>query len=183
VPVTDTPLIFTENAVHNKELRRKLTEFMFESEQVPALFICKDAVLSSFACGRSTSLVLDCGAERTTATPVNDGYALQKCLMQIGVGGSRITDQLMQWITEEQKTPVRPRYTFKRKLIKSIDNQEAFELIQKDCPYVHHSYYTWCQQEIVRQIKEDIMYVAEEQMEGIGAATQVRSQTFELPDG
>jgi len=61
VPVTDTPLIFTENAVHNKELRRKLTEFMFESEQVPALFICKDAVLSSFACGRSTSLVIDCG--------------------------------------------------------------------------------------------------------------------------
>jgi hypothetical protein len=91
--------------------------------------------------------------------------------MQIGVGGSRITEQLMQWIVDEQKTPVRPRYTFKRKLIKSIDNQEAFELIQKDCPYVHHTYYKWCQQEIVRQIKEDIMYVAEEQMEGIGAAT------------
>ena len=31
VPLKDTPLIFTENAVHNKELRRKLTEYMFET--------------------------------------------------------------------------------------------------------------------------------------------------------
>jgi len=76
VPVKDTPLLFTENAVHNKELRRKLTEYMFESQEIPALFICKDAVLASFACGRSTSLVLDSGMDRTTATPVNDGYAL-----------------------------------------------------------------------------------------------------------
>jgi actin-related protein len=56
------------------------------------MFICKDAVLSSFACGRSTSLVLDCGYERTTATPVNDGYALQKCLMQVNAGGKTIQD-------------------------------------------------------------------------------------------
>jgi actin-related protein len=92
VPMKDTPLLFTENAVHNKELRRKLTEYMFESQEIPALFICKDAVLSSFACGRSTSLVLDSGMNRTTATPVNDGYALQKCLMQVGVGGDTLTD-------------------------------------------------------------------------------------------
>ena len=72
----ETPLIFTENSIHNKELRLKLTEFLFEKYKVPALFLCKDAVLSSFACGRSSAIVLDTGCTKTTATPVHDGYAL-----------------------------------------------------------------------------------------------------------
>ena len=72
----ETPLIFTENSIHNKELRLKLTEFLFEKLKVPSLFLCKDAVLSSFACGKSSAVVLDSGYRQTTATPVHDGYAL-----------------------------------------------------------------------------------------------------------
>lgn len=72
----DTPLILTENSIHNKENRLKLTEFLFEKLELPALFICKDSVLTSFACGRSTALVLDSGFKTSTATPVHDGYAL-----------------------------------------------------------------------------------------------------------
>jgi actin-related protein len=72
----DTPLILTENSMHQKDARLKLTEFMFEKLEVPAIFICKDSVLTSFACGRSTALVLDSGYKTTTATPVHDGYAL-----------------------------------------------------------------------------------------------------------
>ena len=72
----DTPLILTENSMHQKDARLKLTEFMFEKLELPAIFICKDSVLTSYACGRSTSLVLDSGYKTTTATPVHDGYAL-----------------------------------------------------------------------------------------------------------
>ena len=35
----ETPILFTEDPVHNKEARLKLTEFMFEKFQVPAIFI------------------------------------------------------------------------------------------------------------------------------------------------
>jgi actin-related protein len=72
----DTPLILTENSIHNKECRLKLTEFLFDKLEFPAVFICKDSVLTSFACGRSTALVLDSGNKFSTATPVHDGYAL-----------------------------------------------------------------------------------------------------------
>mmetsp|Transcript_41647 Transcript_41647/g.56573 ORF Transcript_41647/g.56573 Transcript_41647/m.56573 type:complete len:108 (+) Transcript_41647:294-617(+) len=71
-----TPLLFTEPCLHNKEHRMKLTEYMFEKHGVPALFLCKDAVLSSFACGRSTALVLDSSYNQTAATPVHEGYSL-----------------------------------------------------------------------------------------------------------
>lgn len=30
LPVKETPLLFTENSIHNKEQRLKLTEFLFE---------------------------------------------------------------------------------------------------------------------------------------------------------
>lgn len=51
---------------------------MFEKYHIPAFFLCKNAVLSAFAHGRSTGLVLDSGATHTSAVPVHDGYVLQK---------------------------------------------------------------------------------------------------------
>ena len=57
----DTPLIFTEGPIHNKDLRLKLTEFMFEKFQIPAIYICKAPVLAAFSCGRSTAVILDSG--------------------------------------------------------------------------------------------------------------------------
>lgn len=35
-------------------------------------------ILTSFANGRSTGLILDSGATHTTAIPVHDGYVLQQ---------------------------------------------------------------------------------------------------------
>ena len=89
--IKDTPLLFAEDTVHNKEVRMKLTEFLFEKLKVPALFVCKDSVLSSFACGRATAVVLDSGNKFTTATPVHDGYALGKCIIRHEIGGQKLT--------------------------------------------------------------------------------------------
>ena len=55
-----------------------LTETMFEKFNIPAFFLCKNAVLSCFAHGRSTSLIVDSGATHTSAIPVHDGFVLQK---------------------------------------------------------------------------------------------------------
>ena len=87
VNVLDTPILFTENAIHNKEYRMKLTEHMFEKYKIPALFMVKDPVLSAFSCGRSSALILDVGHRSTIATPVNDGYALLKCIIKHDIGG------------------------------------------------------------------------------------------------
>lgn len=77
----DHPILFTEPTLHNKENRLKLTEIMFETYGIPAMFICKSAVLSAFSCGRSTCLVFDSGHNSTYAVPVHDGYSLQKSII------------------------------------------------------------------------------------------------------
>ncbi|KAH0562705.1 hypothetical protein KQX54_000687 [Cotesia glomerata] len=47
---------------------------MFEKFNVPAMYICKNAVLAAYANGRSTAMVVDSGATHTSAVPVHDGY-------------------------------------------------------------------------------------------------------------
>ena len=60
---------------------------MFEKYNVPAFFLVKNAVLSAFANGKSTCLVLDSGASHTSAIPVHDGYVLQQAIVKSPLGG------------------------------------------------------------------------------------------------
>ena len=101
----------------------KLTEYMFEKYKIPALFIVKDPVLCSFSCGRSSSLIVDCGHKSTMCTPVNDGYALLKSITKFDIGGEMLTKDLLNFITNKKKIEVRPRFTFKKKFL-NIDGNE-----------------------------------------------------------
>lgn len=53
-----------------KDARERMVSLMFEKYDPPAVFLSKNPVLSSFAVGRPTSLVVDIGHEATVgATP------------------------------------------------------------------------------------------------------------------
>lgn len=62
------PLLFCEPTRLTDELREKLVENIFETYTTPATFLAKNSVLSSFASGRQTSLVADCGYAGSTST-------------------------------------------------------------------------------------------------------------------
>lgn len=55
------PALFSESPWNQKFHREKLTELMFEKYNVPAFNLTKNAVLATFANGRSSGLVLDGG--------------------------------------------------------------------------------------------------------------------------
>ena len=55
-------------------------------------------MLAAFSCGRSTAVVLDSGLKQTIATPVHDGFALQKCIIKHDIGGAYLTNELMKVI-------------------------------------------------------------------------------------
>jgi len=169
LPIKDTPLLFTEDSIHNKQMRLKLTEFLFERLQAPSIFLCKDAVLSSFACGRSTAIVLDSGAEFTTATPVHDGYALQKCTLRNKIGGTFITGKLHRWLTEEARVEVKPRFSFTRKF-SNVEGVEKFTTTPLEVKNCDPGFFKYSQTQIVRDIKEEFLYASEEPLQGLGAA-------------
>jgi len=51
-----------------------LIELAFESFETPAFFTCKKSVLSLFANGKTTGMVVESGADMTQVVPISDGF-------------------------------------------------------------------------------------------------------------
>ena len=75
---------------------------MFEKYNVPAFFLCKNAVLSAFANGRSTGLVIDSGATHTSAVPVHDGFVLQQAIVRSPLAGDFMSRQCLEFFMEQE---------------------------------------------------------------------------------
>ncbi|KAH9722599.1 actin-related protein 4 [Citrus sinensis] len=108
------PMLLAEPSSNTQQQRERTAELIFEKYNVPALFLAKNAVLTSFALGRATSLVVDCGGGSTTVAPVHDGYVLQKGVTTSPIGGEFLTNCLMKSL-ESKGITIKPRYSFKRK--------------------------------------------------------------------
>ena len=73
VPPDEHPVFLTEASVNSKVNREKMTQIMFETFDVPALYIGSTGVLSLYASGRTTGIVCDSGDGITHTTPVYEG--------------------------------------------------------------------------------------------------------------
>ena len=62
--------MLAEPTLNTRELREKTVELAFEKLSPPAIFLARNAVLTSFAMGRQSSLVVDAGHEGTTGEMV-----------------------------------------------------------------------------------------------------------------
>lgn len=71
-----------------------MLEIFFEKFQVPAVFVAVQGVLSLFATGKSTGIVLDSGDGVTHVVPVYEGYALTHSCERINFGGRDVTEHL-----------------------------------------------------------------------------------------
>ena len=101
-------------------------------------------MLTAFACGRSTALVLDSGYKTTTATPVHDGYVLQKSIVRHAIGGENLSQMLASYLENTHKATVKPRFMFKRKF-KVVDGQEIFETLPVPSVNIDPTYFKWSQ--------------------------------------
>lgn len=84
---------------HPRSVRETAVELLFEKFQTPALFLAKNAVLSSFASGRQTSLVIDMGYESSVGkifTTISHSHCQTEDLPLVPhnalSGASRITE-------------------------------------------------------------------------------------------
>ncbi|XP_029805669.1 actin-like protein 6B isoform X1 [Suricata suricatta] len=109
------PVLMSEAPWNTRAKREKLTELMFEQYNIPAFFLCKTAVLTAFANGRSTGLVLDSGATHTTAIPVHDGYVLQQGIVKSPLAGDFISMQCRE-LFQEMAIDIIPPYMIAAKL-------------------------------------------------------------------
>ncbi len=69
-------------------------QVLFETFNVPALYTSIQAVLSLYASGRTTGIVLDAGDGVSHAVPVYEGFAIANSIQRIDVAGRDITEHL-----------------------------------------------------------------------------------------
>ncbi len=94
------PVLLTEPPLNPRPNREKMCEIMFETFNVPALYIAMQAVLSLYASGRTTGLVCDSGTGVTHVVPIYEGFALTHAISRLDLAGRDITEYLMRLLRQ-----------------------------------------------------------------------------------
>ena len=96
----DHPTLLTEAPKNPKYNREKMISSMFEIFNVPACYVQIQAVLSLYAAGRTTGIVLDSGDGVSHTVPIFDGYSIPYAVKYIPLAGRDVTHYLAKIMSE-----------------------------------------------------------------------------------
>ncbi|KAK7835678.1 actin-related protein 2 [Quercus suber] len=96
---TECKILLTDPPLNPSKNREKMVETMFEKYNFAGVFIQIQAVLTLYAQGLLTGLVIDSGDGVTHVVPVVDGYSFPHLTKRMNVAGRHITSYLVDLLS------------------------------------------------------------------------------------
>lgn len=97
----DNQILLTEAPCNSKKNRETIMQMMFEKFQVSSFYLASQQVLSLYASGRTTGIVIDSGYSVTSTVPVYEGFALSHAIYKMNLAGKDLTEYLMKLMGED----------------------------------------------------------------------------------
>ncbi|GAA6040943.1 hypothetical protein JCM8097_003200 [Rhodosporidiobolus ruineniae] len=186
----EQPFLATETSWNSKENKEKMAELAFEKWQAPAYYAVDKAVMSAFAAGKGSALIVDVGEELMTVTPIYDGFVLRKAIQKQPVGGALLSEILLSSLQNNQPPiPATPHYLVKTK--QAVDpNQPARASLHDDrfpnpsdpSAPTSPSYHQLQQMRLMHELKESVCAVLTPHWDDATAQGKP-TRPFEFPDG
>lgn len=95
----DYPILLTEAPKNPKTNREKMIQMMFENFECQAAYIQIQAILSLYASGRTTGIVMDSGDGVSHTVPIYEGYALPHAVLRLDLAGRHLTEHMASLLT------------------------------------------------------------------------------------
>eukprot|EP00923_Selenidium_pygospionis_P025224 GHVN01044433.1.p1 GENE.GHVN01044433.1~~GHVN01044433.1.p1 ORF type:complete len:429 (+),score=84.92 GHVN01044433.1:367-1653(+) len=93
-------LLLTEPSLCSQKHRERMAELCFEVYDVPELNLAIQGIMSLYATGRTTGLVVEIGDGVTQIVPVYEGYADKSAVRRSDFGGQEVSMHLQRMLCE-----------------------------------------------------------------------------------
>ncbi|CAI4218614.1 unnamed protein product [Parascedosporium putredinis] len=168
--------------------REKAVEIIMENWGCPAFWFSRTPVLTAFAAGKASALVVDIGGANTSVTCIHDGVVLKRSIQRSPVGGLWLSAQLRAvFESSDSKVDLVPTFLVENKT--PVDAGAPAQYKQRKFDFdLHSSFRAWEEERLLTEFKESVV----ETWRGPGKYTapgnedflrQQPGRVFEMPDG
>jgi len=157
-------ILLTEPPMNPKANRQRMCEVMFEHYGFGGVYVAIQAVLTLYAQGLNTGVVVDSGDGVTHVVPVYDGFAMPHLTRRLDIAGRDVTRYLIKLLLMRG-------YAFNR----TADFETVREIKEKLC-YVSYDL------DVDTRLAEETTVLVESYTLPDGRVIKVGSERFEAPE-